>query len=102
MGGRRQCSLFDLMTVFKQVLMRIPKDSQHKVERIPISVEEQIEYIMQELQIRKQLLFVSLLEKLPSKMYVIITFIALLELIRRGMVAATQSGPFGEIWINKT
>ncbi|MGH7595102.1 MAG: segregation and condensation protein A [bacterium] len=94
-------SLFDLMTVFKQVLMRMPKDIQHTVERIPISVEEQIEYVMQELQISKQLLFINLLQKLPSKIYMIITFIALLEMMRRGMVVATQSGPFGEIWINK-
>jgi segregation and condensation protein A len=94
-------SLFDLMAVFKQVLMRIPKDIQHKVERIPISVEEQVEYILQELQISKRLLFVTLLQKLPSKIFMIITFIALLEMMKRGMVTATQSGPFGEIWINK-
>ncbi len=99
--GASHVSLFDLMTVFKQVLMRMPKDIQHKVERIPISVDEQIEYIFQELQISRQLLFVTLLQKLPSKIYMIITFIALLEMIKRGMVVATQSGPFGEIWINK-
>jgi len=94
-------SLFDLMAVFKQVLMRVPKDIQHRVERIPISVEEQIEYIQQELLINKQLLFISLLQKLPSKIYMIVTFIALLEMMKRGMATATQSGPYGEIWINK-
>jgi segregation and condensation protein A len=94
-------SLFDLMAVFKQVLMRVPKDIQHRVERIPISVEEQIEYLQQELQINKQLLFISLLQKLPSKIYMIVTFIALLEMMKRGMATATQSGPYGEIWINK-
>jgi segregation and condensation protein A len=94
-------SLFDLMAVFKQVLMRVPKDIQHKVERIPVSVEEQIDYIQQELQINKRLLFISLLQKLPSKIYMIITFIALLEMMRRGIATATQSGPYGEIWINQ-
>lgn len=94
-------SLFDLMAVFKQVLMRMPKDIQHKVERIPISVEEQIEYISQELQISQQLLFIALLQRMPSKIFIIVTFIALLEMIKRGMVVATQSGPFGEIWISK-
>ncbi|MDZ7344209.1 MAG: segregation/condensation protein A, partial [candidate division KSB1 bacterium] len=74
---------------------------QHKVEHIPISVEEQIEYILQELQISQQLLFIALLQRMPSKMFMIVTFIALLEMIKRGMVAATQSGPFGEIWISK-
>jgi segregation and condensation protein A len=94
-------SLFDLMAVFKQVLMRMPKDIQHKVERIPIGVEDQIEYIHQELQISKHMLFITLLQRLPSKIYMIVTFIALLEMMKRGMVTATQSGPYGEIWINK-
>jgi segregation and condensation protein A len=99
--AKSNVSLFDLMAVFKQVLMRVPKEIQHRVERIPISVEEQIEYIQQELQINKQLLFISLLQKLPSKIYMIVTFIALLEMMKRGMATATQSGPYGEIWINK-
>jgi segregation and condensation protein A len=81
--------------------MRVPKDLQHKVERIPISIEEQIEYIQQELLINKQLLFITLLQKLPSKIYMIVTFIALLEMMKRGMATATQSGPYGEIWINQ-
>ncbi|MCG3121110.1 MAG: Segregation and condensation protein A [bacterium] len=100
--SKGEVSLFDLMAVFKQVLMRVPKDIQHTVERIPIGVEDQIEYLQQELQIRKQLLFIAVLQKLPSKIYMIVTFIALLEMIRRGLVSATQSGPYGEIWINKT
>jgi len=94
-------SLFDLMAVFKQVLMRVPKDIQHTVERIPITIDEQVEYILQELHINKNLLFVNLLQRLPSKMYMIVTFIALLEMMRRGLVTATQSGAYGEIWINK-
>ncbi|MDZ7288515.1 MAG: segregation/condensation protein A [candidate division KSB1 bacterium] len=100
-GAAGTVSLFDLMTVFKQVLMRVPKEIQHKVENIPVSVEEQIEYILQELHINKQLLFMTLLQRLPSKIYIIVTFIALLEMIKRGMAVATQSGPFGEIWISR-
>jgi chromatin segregation and condensation protein Rec8/ScpA/Scc1 (kleisin family) len=47
------------------------------------------------------MLFITLLQRLPSKIYMIVTFIALLEMMKRGMVTATQSGPYGEIWINK-
>lgn len=99
--AKGEVTLFDLMAVFKQVLMRVPKNIQHTVERIPIGIDEQIEYLQQELQINKQLLFIAVLQKLPSKIYMIVTFIALLEMMRRGMATATQSGPYGEIWITK-
>jgi len=99
--AKGEVSLFDLMAVFKQVLMRVPKDTQHTIERIPIGIDEQIEYLQQELQINKRLLFLSVLQKMPSKIYMIVTFIALLEMMRRGQATATQSGPYGEIWINK-
>ena len=99
--AKGEVTLFDLMAVFKQVLMRVPKDIKHTVERIPIGIDEQIEYLQQELQINKQLLFISVLQKLPSKIYMIVTFIALLEMLKRGIATATQSGPYGEIWITK-
>jgi len=96
-----QVSLFDLMAAFKRVLMRVPKESQHRVEQLPVTVEDQVDYILQELQVTRQLLFVSLLQKLPSKIYMIVTFLALLEMMRRGAITATQSSSFGEIWIQK-
>lgn len=94
-------SLFDLMAAFKRVLMRIPKETQHRVEAIPITIEDQIDYILQEIELERQLLFVNLLQKLPSKIYMIVTFIALLEMMRRGLIEATQSSPYGEIWIRR-
>ena len=96
-----QVSLFDLMAAFKRVLMRVPKEGQHRIEHIPVTVDDQIDYILQELQVRRQLLFVSLLQQLPGKMYMIVTFLALLEMMRRGAITATQSSSFGEIWIQK-
>ena len=94
-----EVSLFDLMSVFKKVLMRIPRETQHTVESIPVTIDDQMDFLLQELELNRQLLFISLLEKLPSKIYVIVTFIALLELMRRGRVEATQSTPYGEIWL---
>lgn len=94
-------TLFDLMAAFKRVLMRIPKETQHRVEEFPVTLEDQIDYILQEIEVERQLLFVNLLQKLPGKIYMIVTFIALLEMMRRGLIEATQSNPYGEIWIRK-
>lgn len=94
-------SLFDLMAAFKRVLMRIPKETQHRVEDVPVTIDDQIDYILQEIELERQLLFINLMQKLPSKIYMIVTFIALLEMMRRGLIEATQSSAYGEIWIRK-
>ena len=94
-------SIFDLMSAFKNVLVRIPRKTQHMVEQFPITISDQIDYILQELEIKKQILFMTLIDKLPDKIFMIVTFIAILEMMRRGTITATQPTPFGEIWICK-
>jgi len=94
-------TLFDLMGVFKQILARATVEKQHTIETLSVSTEEQIDFIEQELQIKDQLLFMALIERMPTKMMMIVTFIALLELIKRGRVNIMQTGSFGEIWIRR-
>lgn len=94
-------TLFDLMAVFRLALACASAEKQHTVETISVTMEEQIDFIEQALQVKEQLLFLALIENLPSQMMMIVTFIALLELIKRGRVQVTQSGCFGEIWIRR-
>ena len=96
-----EVGLFDLMSAFKKVLLRIPRETQHTVEQIPVTIQDQIDYVLQELELNKQVLFMKLVEKLPDKIYMIVTFIAILEMIRQGIITATQSSTFGEIWIKQ-
>ncbi len=95
-------TLFDLMWAFKEILQRAPKVTQHNVEQIPVTIDDQINYILKQLdQNEGQLLFYELLEKLKKRIIMIVTFLSLLELIRRGEVEVTQSSTFGEIWVRR-
>jgi len=95
-------SLFSLISVFNQVIERMPKETFHHVEDIQISMEEQIEFVIKNLQKVKQISFVDLIAHLRGKIIIIVTFMAILELIKRGEIVARQSMPFGEIWIVRT
>ncbi len=95
-------SLFSLISVFRQVLDRMPKETYHHVEDLQISLEEQIEFVINNLQKVKQISFVDLIAHLRSKLIVVVTFMAILELMKRGDIVARQSMPFGEIWIVRT
>lgn len=92
-------SLFSLMAAFKQVLDKMPKVTYHEVVDIQISLEEQIDYIFKTLNTAKQVSFYNLISQIGDRLIIIVTFMALLELIKRGEIITRQSVPFGEIWI---
>jgi len=92
-------SLFSLIATFKQVLDKMPKESFHQVVDIHITMEEQIDYIMQFKRESEQVTFYELISRLNDRIRVVVTFLAVLELMRRGVIRTRQSTPFGEIWI---
>ncbi len=94
-----ELTLFSLISAFKQVIDRLPRETFHHVEVIQISIEEQIEYILSALAQTRQISFFDLIAHLQDKIIIVVTFMALLELIRRGEITARQSNTFGEIWI---
>ncbi|KAA3616177.1 MAG: hypothetical protein DWQ05_10540 [Calditrichaeota bacterium] len=93
-------SLFELMSIFKEVLKRKPRITHHHIEQHSVTAEEQMAFLLTELANNNGvLLFYELAEKLTTRIVVIVTFIAMLELIRDGKIVITQSSTFGEIWI---
>ncbi len=92
-------SLFSLIAVFKQVLDKMPKETFHHIEDIQITLDEQINYILNFESKKKQVSFYDMISQLKDRIIAIVTFLAILELIRRGEITTRQSSPFGEIWI---
>jgi len=92
-------SLFSLITIFQQVLDKMPKETFHHVVDIQITLDEQIEYILNFESKNKQFSFYEMISQLNDRIIVIVTFLAILELIKRGEITTRQSSPFGEIWI---
>jgi segregation and condensation protein A len=95
-------TLFDLISVFRDLLKRTPRETPHRIEEVPVSVEDQTEYILSRLNEKGEVLFTELLAPLRQRMIMIVTFVALLEMVRQHIVAVNQAAPFGEIWIRKT
>ncbi|HTY08423.1 MAG TPA: hypothetical protein VMF29_04595, partial [Candidatus Edwardsbacteria bacterium] len=64
-----------------------------------ITIEERIDFVLNEVKQRGKMTFLSLFEFEQRRIMVVVTFFALLELIRLGRVVVRQRGLFGEIWI---
>ncbi len=95
-------TLFDLISVFRDLLKKAPKETPHRIEHVPVTIEQQTDYILAKLQQKGEALLSDLLAPLRQRIVMVVTFVALLEMVRQRLVAVSQSAPFGEIWIRKT
>src|SRR5579862_3589916 len=98
--SRNEASLFDLLNAVNSVLQRFTqRPEQRDIFEDKWSVSEKIEHLMRALSEKPSLKFSELFAGATSRSEVVVTFLALLELIRLKQLAAVQSEAFGEIEI---
>ena len=98
----RDVSLFDLIASFKFAMDRMPKKFTHEVIRLNVTVEEQIVFLKDFFSRRSEVTFLELMTTLGEKIRIVVTFLALLELIRSKEVIVRQHDPFGELSIMRS
>lgn len=94
-----EVTVFDLFGAFKKVLEELKKQVNYRVERETISLEDRILMIRERLMERKEVLFTELFESRFDKMEIIVTFLAILELVRLGELVARQMSGGSDIWL---
>ena len=94
-----QVSLFDLLDALNRVLSRVPEPTIYEVHAESFAVEDKIELLIAALRERRRLSFVELLAGCRSRSEMVVTFIALLELIKLGEALVVQNETFGDISI---
>lgn len=92
--------LFDLLSALKDVMERVP-DAKFEITAESVSITEKISQILARLEIVDSVLFADLFEGSSSKIQVVGTFLALLELIKTRVIKAFQVEQFGAIRIMK-
>lgn len=91
----------DLIKVYSHILRKIEKKKEvYSITREEITIQEKIEYILAVLTEKSAgMSFYRLFSGLTTRGEVIVTFLALLELSRRGILLLRQSHLFGDILI---
>jgi segregation and condensation protein A len=95
-------SMDALSRALQRALRRIPVDPpKPRVQTYPITVAEQIEVVRERIQSSEEngegLLFTALLTEQRSRIEIIVTFLAILEMIKQREILAEQEEIFGEI-----
>ena len=91
--------LFELIDAFQKILERIPED--HKVEMTAdeISVKDKITQIIDTLEDKKSITFLELFSDNPDKKEIIVTFLAVLEMVKLTLIRIVQHVQTGVIRI---
>lgn len=92
-----EVSLYDLIEAFRGVIRFFSDDLFHAVEPEQTSVDEKIEYIENRLESEGSLAWTDLLGECRSRIELVCSFLAILELCRMGRLRAHQHGAFGDI-----
>ena len=95
-----EVSIFQLINAFQNVIKRVEaREDLREIFGEHFTVSDKIDTILQRIAGGVQLRFSELFGNIASRVEIVVTFLALLELIRLKQVRATQANPFDEIEI---
>ena len=70
-----------------------------KIEKEEVTVEDKLEYLNQYITSHKKFSFRQLLQKQKSKTQIVVTFLAILEMMKMGTIWVEQENTFDDIMI---
>src|ERR1041385_3737186 len=83
----KDITMFNLMAAFKKVLDSTPKRIYHDVELMTVSIDEQMSYIADVFRLREEISFFELVSHMTEKIRIIVTIIAMLEMVKSKIIA---------------
>jgi segregation and condensation protein A len=101
-SGLERVTLKRLTKAFLATLERLPPQAEpERLQRLLLSVGERRRQIVEALRRSRRLSFSSLLARSRTRLDVIMTFLAVLDLLKTGDLEVEQEGAFGEIVLSR-
>ena len=87
----------DLIGALEKLLARRARNLAHQVSVERLSLRDGVESVVEQLRTRQRCRFEDLFPESASRVRIIVTFLAILELVKSGAVTATQAETHAEI-----
>jgi segregation and condensation protein A len=94
-----EASIFDLISAFKTALKDVPKNIFFEVVSDEFTVEQKIHDLLHLLLVKEKISLEELFNTAKNKLEIVVTFLAILELIKLKELVAVQDELFGAIMI---
>jgi segregation and condensation protein A len=92
-------TLKELLVAFRDVVTRAEMLAHHHIRREPLSVRQRMSEVLARIQADSFADFLSLFDPAEGRMGVTVTFLALLELLKEGMVELVQTEAYAPIHV---
>lgn len=97
--------LYKLLKVFQKCMAKMAarsEETKHTVIQYPYTIEQQKDFVLEKISFKKQVPFSDFIEYKPDKIFVIYTFLAILELLQLSEVTIVIGEGYNNFWVEKT
>jgi len=98
----KNISIYDLIKAFKKVLMDKPAEPVHQIKKWNVTIDEQMDYVTSRLKEKRELSFLELMVDMRDRIKIVVTFIAMLEMVKAGTVGLRESSILNDFTIYAT
>ena len=92
-------ALNELMAALMDVLKRAEHNTKHQIQMDALSVREKMTFILSTVQDKEHFLFTGLFDLREGRLGVVVTFLAMLELLKQSLIDFVQAAPFAPIYL---
>ncbi|AWW30627.1 chromosome segregation protein ScpA [Echinicola strongylocentroti] len=96
--------LYKILKVFQRVMARYAArtdETKHTVVQYPYTIDQQKNFVLDKISFKKRMPFTEFIEYKPDKIFVIYTFLAILELLQLSLVTIKLGEGFNNFWVEK-
>lgn len=94
-----EVSLQDLFSALREVLLRCDLYESHQIEKEKLSVRDKMAYILDRMVEGQWVAIEEIFIVEEGRSGVVVTFLALLELVKNALISCVQAGPFQPIYL---
>lgn len=97
--------LYKLLKVFQRTMSKMASrvdETMHTVIQYPYTIEQQKDFVLEKISFKNQVPFTDFISFKPDKIFVIYTFLAILELLQLSQVTIVIGEGYNNFWVEKT
>lgn len=96
-----EVDLKELLYALLEVIKRAELSKHHQIQLEALSIREKMSYILQAIEQKEHQLFSQLFKLTEGRLGIVVTFLAMLELLKQGLIEFVQTAPFAPIYLSK-
>ncbi len=95
----KNITTYDLLKAFKAAINKVEEEHIHEIQKINVTIEEQMKFILDKIGENGNVNFINLVSEMKEKIKIIVTFIAMLELVKLRKIDLRESNSFNDFLI---